>query len=85
MLVLSERNTFYLGILPTGLATLIYFHIVESHGASFFSFVNYLNPIFGVMWGAVLLSEIVRLETILALVAVLAGIAISSYHPKGAS
>jgi len=72
----------YIGILPTGLAMLIYFHIVEARGASFFSYVNYLNPVFGVMWGALLLSEIVQLEAVLALGAILGGIAVSSRPPR---
>jgi len=71
-----------MGVLPTGLATLIYFYIVEAQGPSFFSFVNYLNPVFGVLWGAFLLSEIVHLEAVLALVAILIGVAISSWAPK---
>ena len=67
--------TIYLGILPTGLATLIYFYLVEGRGAAFFSFVNYLNPVFGVFWGALLLSEQVSLQAIVALVLILSGIA----------
>ena len=74
--------TLYMGVLPTGLATLIYFYIVEARGPSFFSFVNYLNPVFGVLWGAFLLSEIVHLEAVLALAAILVGVAISSWAPK---
>ncbi len=68
----------YLGILPTGLATLIYFHLVEARGASFFSFVNYLNPVFGVFWGVVLLSEEISLQAIFALGLVLSGIAVAN-------
>ena len=70
--------TIYLGILPTGLATLIYFHLVEVRGASFFSFVNYLNPVFGVFWGALLLSEQVSLQAIAALLLILSGIAVAN-------
>lgn len=77
--------TLYIGVLPTGLATLIYFHIVEARGASFFSFVNYLNPVFGVMWGALLLSEVVQVEAILALAAILAGIAVASRPPRSST
>ena len=72
--------TIYLGILPTGLATLIYFHLVEVRGASFFSFVNYLNPLFGVFWGALLLSEQVSLQAICALLLILGGIAVANLN-----
>ena len=81
----SEQSlwiTFYLGVLPTGFATIIYFHLVEARGASFFSFVNYLNPVFGVVWGALLLSEIIKLEALLALMIILFGVAISSRTKK---
>jgi len=77
---------FYLGVLPTGLATIIYFHLVEVRGASFFSFVNYLNPVFGLIWGALLLSEVIKLEALFALGVILLGVAISSRNVKvGAS
>ena len=69
---------FYLGVLPTGFATIIYFHLVEARGASFFSFVNYLNPVFGVIWGALLLGEVIEFDALLALIIILLGVAISS-------
>mgnify|MGYP002631750904 CR=1 FL=1 len=69
----------YLGLLPTGLATLVYFRLIEVRGASFFSFVNYLNPVFGVVWGALLLAEIVELQAIIALGLILAGVAIANW------
>jgi len=68
----------YLGVLPTGLATLIYFRLVEVRGASFFSFVNYLNPVFGVVWGVLLLAEVLSLQAIAALVLILAGVAVAN-------
>ena len=77
--------TLYLGVLPTGLATLIYFHLVEKCGASFFSYVNYLNPVFGVIWGALLLAEEINIEALIALIIILSGIAISSRPPSSRS
>ena len=68
----------YIGVLPTGLAGLVYFYLIETRGASFFSFVNYLNPVFGVIWGAVLLGEAVGLQALGALTLILAGVAVSS-------
>ena len=68
----------YLGVLPTGLATLIYFRLVEVRGASFFSFVNYLNPVFGVVLGALILGEVLSPEAIAALVLILAGVAVTN-------
>lgn len=71
---------FYMGLLPTGLATLIYFHLIEARGASFFSFVNYLNPIFGVVWGALLLGEVISLQAAAALALIFIGIGIANWR-----
>ncbi len=68
----------YLGVLPTGLATIIYFHLIEARGATFFSFVNYLNPVFGVMWGAALLGEALTATALGALATILLGIAVAN-------
>jgi len=68
----------YLGILPTGLGTIIMFHLVESYGASYFSFVNYLNPIFGVIFGGMLLGEVITFQVLGALVLILFGVGIAS-------
>jgi len=68
----------YLGVLPTGLATLIYFRLVEVRGASFFSFVNYLNPVFGVVLGALILGEVLSPQAVAALVLILAGVAVTN-------
>ncbi len=68
----------YLGVLPTGLATIVYFHLIEARGATFFSFVNYLNPVFGVMWGAALLGEALTATALGALATILLGIAVAN-------
>ena len=52
--------------------------MVEARGASFFSFVNYLNPVFGVFWGVVLLSDEISLQAIVALALVLTGISVAN-------
>ncbi len=70
--------TLYIGVLPTGLATMIYFRLVEVRGASFFSFVNYLNPVFGVLWGALLLAEVISLQAMAALGLILLGVAMAN-------
>ncbi|MBT6095319.1 MAG: EamA family transporter, partial [Rhodospirillaceae bacterium] len=46
--------------------------------ASFFSFVNYLNPVFGVLWGALLLAEVISLQAVAALGLILLGVAMSN-------
>ena len=59
------------------LATIIYFHLISTRGASFIAFNNYLVPVFGVMWGTALLGERVSMQGLIALALILAGIATS--------
>lgn len=66
-----------LGILCTALAPVVYFALVALAGAVFTSFVNYLIPPAGVVWGVVLLSESVEHRAFVALVLIVAGIALS--------
>ncbi|MFN0264249.1 DMT family transporter [Tepidamorphus sp. 3E244] len=66
-----------LGAVHTGLATLIMFRLITSAGATFFSQINFLVPVFGVVWGATFLGERPGINAILALSLILAGIALA--------
>ncbi len=46
-----------LGVCQTGLAALLYFHLIARVGATVFSQVNYIIPVLGIVWGVVLLGE----------------------------
>jgi len=74
--------TVYLGILPTAVATLIYFYIIALRGAGFFSFINFLIPIMGVIWGAVFLGEEVTMQAVVALMIILGGLFIANSQLK---
>jgi len=63
-----------LGLLPTGLATLIYFRLVRTLGATVFSQVNYLIPVMGVVWGVTLLGEQPGPRALTALALILGGV-----------
>lgn len=67
----------YLGIFPTGLAYIIRTQMVRRVGISVFSHVGNLIPVFGVIFGAVLLSEPVTLSTMGALALILTGLALA--------
>ncbi len=69
--------TIVLGLLQTAIGTLIMFAIVRRQGASFFSQVNFLIPLFGVAWGALFLSEALPGDAFVALSLILLGIAIA--------
>ena len=70
-----------LGLLSTGLATVIYYRIVASAGATFLSVINYLIPVFAVLAGAVFLSERLEARALAALVVILLGLVVSNRRP----
>ncbi len=69
-----------LGLVPTGLATLIWFKAVARTGPTFIAMSNYLVPVFAVFVGAVFLDEQVGLNVMFALAFIMAGIILS--HTK---
>jgi drug/metabolite transporter (DMT)-like permease len=71
-----------LGIFQTAIGTVMLFMLVRRQGASFFSQINFLVPISGVVWGAVVLGERPALTAIVALVAILAGVAVAGVSRK---
>ena len=62
----------YLGLIPTALATIILFHLLQNRSASFIAPINYLIPVFGVLWGVVVLGEGVSPRAATALAVILA-------------
>ncbi len=56
-----------LALLSTSVAFLILFRLLATTGATFVSLLNYLAPVFGVSWGALLLGEPLHLEVLGAL------------------
>jgi len=80
--LLSGGAAIYLGLFPTALATLIYFHLIRERGATFIALNNYMIPALGVLWGALFLSEDVSVQEILALAVILTGIAVTNIRKK---
>jgi len=66
-----------LGLLATGLATWLYFIIINDCGPNFISVINYLIPVISFAAGVVLLSEPADLSKFIGLLFVFIGIAIS--------
>ncbi len=75
-----------LGIFPTGIGMLMLFAIIERQGAGFLSQINFLVPVFGVLWAIALINETLPPNALAALVIILAGVAIarikSNRNPK---
>ena len=71
-----------LGIFPTALGTLMLFMIVGRQGAGFLSQINFLVPVFGILWAIIFLDEVLPANAALALIIILAGIAIARIKSK---
>lgn len=67
----------YLGLVPTGLAFLIRFHLIKSVGYTFVAQVGYLVPMFGVLFGALIFGEKITLSISFGLFLILTGIVVS--------
>jgi drug/metabolite transporter (DMT)-like permease len=70
----------WLGIGPTGIATIIYFVIIARTGPTFLSTINYLIPVVAFFAGVMILAEPMHLNSIFALLIILAGIALTRYR-----
>ncbi len=63
-----------LGIFPTALAFVILYRLIHDVGAVFMTSVNYLVPVFAIIWGYFILSESINERAILALVFIFSGV-----------
>jgi len=65
-----------LGVVCSGVAYLLYYHLVSTVGAASALTVGYLIPLFGVTWGWLFLGEAVGWHTIIGAALVLTGTAL---------
>ena len=65
-----------LGVLCTAIAYVAYFRLVEQIGAARALTVTYLIPVFGTLWGVVLLGERIGLHHVLGAAMIIGGIAL---------
>ena len=70
----SVWATLALAIFPTAIASLIYFRVVKHLGATTFSQINYAIPVLGSLWGVLVLDEMLRWNTFIAMFLVLCGV-----------
>ncbi|MEM5500667.1 DMT family transporter [Ahrensia kielensis] len=74
----------FLGVLPTGVAYIIRFYLINKVGYSTFSMSINLIPVFGIFLGFLILGEPLRPQILIALALVLIGLFIAkSGGPKG--
>lgn len=72
----SLLSLLMLGIFSTGIATLMYFRLIHTLGPTTFSQINYLIPMMGVGWGALILGEHPGVREAAALALILVGVAL---------
>ncbi|MCH8197385.1 MAG: EamA family transporter [Proteobacteria bacterium] len=73
---------FTLGLVATGFATLIFFKLLASAGATFASTINYLIPVIGVILGVLWLGEGIGVTELAAMALVLSGVALVRSGPS---
>ena len=71
-----------LGLFSTGIATLIYFRIIQGPGPAFLSLINYMVPAWAVLIGAVFLDEQLTLGSYVGMLMILSGLAVSELVPR---
>ena len=67
-----------LGVLCTGVAYIIFFHLIENLGPSKAISVTYLIPAFGLFWGSLFLDEVITAGMIIGCGFILTGVALAT-------
>ncbi|MFZ9585035.1 MAG: DMT family transporter [Pseudohongiellaceae bacterium] len=70
-----------LGIVCTGTAYIIYFHLLATVGVTRTVIVTYLSPVFAMLWGVLFIDETVTWRMLVGAAGIMAGIALTSYRP----
>jgi drug/metabolite transporter (DMT)-like permease len=72
-----------LGVLCSGIAYLLYFRLIAEVGTTSALTVTFLNPVFGILWGALFLGEVVGWYTVAGSAIVLLGTAlVTGFVPR---
>ena len=74
---LSIAAIIYLGLFPTALAQVLLVQVIRDAGPSFMSLVNYQVPIWSVLFGVLLLNEILPPQLFISLGLILGGLLLS--------
>jgi drug/metabolite transporter (DMT)-like permease len=72
-----------LGVLCSGIAYILYFRLIEEVGTTSALTVTFLNPVFGILWGALFLGETIGWYTIAGGATTLVGTAlVTGFVPR---
>ena len=64
----------HLGLVSTGMAFLMRYYIILRAGAVFLSYVAFIIPMFGILFGILFLGETISVNTMVAVVLILSGV-----------
>ena len=78
----STLSLIYLGVVATGFAWWLRFKILSKNGIVFQTQVAYLIPIFGVIFGALILNEQITWKVLVSLIIIMSGIYIVKKYNK---
>jgi len=78
----STFSLIYLGVVATGFAWWLRFKILSTNGIVFQTQVTYLIPIFGVIFGALILNEQITWKALVSLIIIISGIFIVKKYNK---
>ena len=78
----STLSLIYLGVIATGFAWWLRFRILSKNGIVFQTQVAYLIPIFGVIFGALILDEQITWKVLASLIIIMSGIYIVKKYNK---
>ena len=78
----STFSLIYLGVVATGFAWWLRFKILAKNGIVFQTQVTYLIPIFGVIFGALILDEQITWKVLVSLIIIMSGIYIVKKYNK---
>jgi len=67
-----------LGIICTGVAYIIFFHLIANLGPARAISVTYLIPAFGLFWGSILLNEVITSSMLIGCGFILTGVALAT-------
>lgn len=67
-----------LGVLCTGVAYILFFHLIANLGAAKAISVTYLIPVFGLFWGSVFLEELITTSMVLGCGVILIGVSLAT-------
>ncbi|PID46274.1 MAG: EamA family transporter [Proteobacteria bacterium] len=79
---MAVLSIIWLGIGPTGIASVLFFAVIRSAGPTFLANINYVIPVVAYFTGAIMLGEHIEWHSLAALGLILSGIAVTRIVPQ---